>query len=193
LVFDYTARGAVPRAKVPVFVHSAASDTVFSVTSDSAGRYAVSGVPGTAIWVTPDIRSGYYAPCPSGWSGIRSDVEFDLHVVAATLLSTTGRPANMPVNSSIWVSGVVFESTADGKRPVAGATVHLGRASPHSHSGTTTLTDSAGRYLMCPSIPSHGSDISVEVEVERDGFLPASKTAVLGWDWSGLDIQLVRK
>jgi hypothetical protein len=153
----------------------------------------VSGVPGRTIWITSDTRSGYYAPCPSGWSLIDRDREFDLHVIAAQLLSTTGVPDNFRWESSLWVSGVVFEGTSAGRRPVAGATINLDHGGFSPHSGSTTLSDSAGRYLVCPSIPSHGTDVVVDVVAERDGYVPATLKAVLGWDYSGFDIQLVRK
>jgi hypothetical protein len=155
------------------------------------GRYSVSGVPAGAISIAPAGASGYYAPCPAG-DFVGSDRVFDVHVVSATLLSTTGAPADTPQLGTIWVSGVVFERTPEGRQPIAGASVNLAGDGSDPRIGSTTLTDAAGRYLVCPPIPSTGTDQSASLHVSREGYRRASGSVSLGWDFTGVDIELSR-
>ncbi len=73
----------------------------------------------------------------------------DVYVVSTALLSTTGVPASMPVVQPT-LSGLVFERTPEGIRPIAGATV-VGDFSGGNGWGpsATTISDGAGRYLLC--------------------------------------------
>ena len=197
VVFDHTSKGPIPRANVPLLVRAgqpAGQSVVFmEVRSDAVGRYSVSGVPAGTISIAATGGSGYFAPCPSGWGVVQSDRVFDVHVVSAALLSTTGAPADMPRLGGIWVSGVVFEHTPQGRQPIAGAMVNLDGDGADPRIGSTTLTDAAGRYLVCPSIPSHGSDTYASVLVTLEGYRPASRSALLGWDDAGVDIELSRR
>jgi len=192
LVFDHTSTGPVPRANVPLLVRAWQSNVFMEVTSDATGRYSLSGVPAGAISIAPAGGSGYYAPCPAGWDVVRSDRVFDVHVVSATLLSTSGAPADTPQLGSIWVSGLVFESTPQGRQPIAGATVNLAGDGSDPRVGSTTLTDAAGRYLVCPPLPSTGTDTYASVRVSREGYRPATRSAFLGWDYTGVDVELSR-
>jgi hypothetical protein len=192
VVFDYTSDGARPRANVPLVVRTGYLNVFMEVTSDAMGRYSLSGVPVGAISIAPAGGSGYYAPCPAGSDVVQSDRVFDVHIVSATLLSATGAPAEMPRVGAIWVSGVVFERTPQGRQPIAGATVALEGDSSDSRIGSTTLTDAAGRYLVCPPLPSTGTDTYGSLRVSRQGYRPASGSAFLGWDYTGVDIELSR-
>jgi hypothetical protein len=193
VVFDHTSVGALPRANVPLLVRAGGGKFFLEmkVTSDSMGRYSLSGVPVGPISIAPAAGSGYYAPCPAG-GDLRWAFGSDVHVVSATLLSTAGAPVDMHPNGSIWVSGVVFEHTPQGRQPIAGATVNLWGDDSDTRIGSTTLTDAAGRYLVCPPIPSTGTDQIAPLRVSREGYRPASGSAYLGWDYTGVDIQLSR-
>jgi len=191
-VIDHTTNGPVARANVPLLVRAWASKAFMAVTSDAAGRYSLSGVAPGAISIAAAVGSGYYAPCPSGSDVVRTDRAFDVHVVSAALLSTAGAPDHTPQSGGIWVSGVVFEVTQKGRQPVAGATVTLEGDSSDPRVGSTTLTDAAGRYLVCPPVPSTGTDTYGSLRVSRDGYQSASRSAFLGWDYTGVDIELAR-
>lgn len=192
VVFDHTSNGTRPGANIRLVVHAWTTNghTFQEVTSDQTGRYSLSGVPAGAISIAAALGSGYYAPCPSGWDVVRSDRVFDVHVATATQLSTTG--ADIPTSGSIWVSGVVFERTANGIQPVAGATVNLAGENSDSRIGSNTVTDAAGRYLVCPPLPGTGTDQSAPLRVSRDGYRTATANAFLGWDYAGFDIELSR-
>lgn len=198
VVFDHTSNGPVPRANIPLRVrvypsswHAPPGFVSMAVTSDGLGRYALSGVPAGSISIAPASGSGYYAPCPSGWGVVQSDRVFDVHVVSATLLSSAGMPADIPLGG-ISVSGVVFEETPQGRRPVSGANVNLSDEVADPQAGSITLTDAAGRYLMCPPVPSRGSDTHWWVRINLEGFRPASRVFLLGWEYAGIDVELSR-
>jgi hypothetical protein len=193
VVFDHTSGGARPGANVPLLVHvwGVGSESFMGVTSDVTGRYWLSGVPAGSISIAATVGSGYYAPCPAGWDIVRSDFVFDVHVVSATLLSTAGVPAGMPPSGAIWVSGVVFERTPQGRQPIAGATVNLFGDGSDPRTGSTTLTDAAGRYRVCPPIPGTGTDTRAPLRVSREGYRPVSAFPLLGWE-DGVDIELSR-
>lgn len=192
---EHTANGLRPLPDVSLLVRTFPS--FMQVISDATGRYSLSGVTnGTRVSIAPAPGSGYYAPCPSGSSrGITSDTHLDVHVVSAELLATAGAPSTMPRLESIWVSGTAFERTPQGIRPIAGAAVHLADVGPLEDASdprfsSNTLTDAAGRYLLCPPIPGTGTDTYAMVSVQREGYQPAGRAAFLGWDYDGFDIEL---
>jgi hypothetical protein len=190
---EHTAEGSRPLPNVPLLVRTGFSPYVFlQVTSDATGRYSLSEVPSGAVSIAPAPGSGYYTPCPAGFDVVRSNTTFDVHIVSAALLSTAGIPASVPRLGSIWVSGAVFESTAQGSRPIAGASVNLEGDDVDPRLGSTTLTDAAGRYLVCPPLPGTGTDTYGLVRARREGYRPASRKAFLGWDYTGIDIELIR-
>lgn len=190
IVFDHTSEGPRPAANLPLIVRTGGG--LAATTTDESGRYSVVGFPGP-VSIAPAPGSGYYAPCPAGWDYVDSSSRFEVHVVSATLLSTSGAPSDMPLNSSIWVSGIVFEKTAEGRRPVAGAAVHMDGDGTDLRMGSHTLTNAEGRYLLCPMLPSTGTDMRTTLIATREGYAAASATAFLGWDYDGVDIMLRRE
>jgi len=160
------------------------------VTSDANGRYQISGVPRSAVTIEPSIKSDYRAPCPAGSDVLNGNTTFDVNVVSKTLLSTVGAPQSMPT-SSIWFSGVVFETTPEGKRPIAGATVNL-ESTVGESAFATTLTNSAGQYLICTAPPGVGTDQVMWLDVQRDAYAPGGRMVFGGWDYTEADVQLIR-
>jgi hypothetical protein len=195
-VFEYTAAGPRPLPNVSLLVHPYPLEQGFlKATSDAAGRYSVSGIrSGIAVSIAPELGSGYYAPCPNGSDTITSDRTIDVHVVSAAVVSTAGAPSTVPRLGSIWVSGTVMERTPNGMRPISGASVNLaGNDENDPRLGSNTLTDAMGRYLLCPAIPGTGTDTYAMIRVQRDGYQPALRAAFLGWDYDGIDVELVPK
>ena len=116
-----------------------------------------------------------------------------------------------PLDTAVTLDGIVLETSPDGIRPVAGATVELfigDSKSAASGSGAVpsrrTVTNDAGRYLVCfPQEPLNGSGLTepgqtFEVRARKDGYLPASTSFQYGyskWDYGGmsLNLELVRQ
>jgi hypothetical protein len=194
VAFEYTSSGRRPIAGVPLRIHlwSTASGGIFlDVTTDANGRYVASGVGAGAVSIAPALNSGYFAPCPSGTDVLAGDATFDVHIVSAALLSAAGAPPSLPT-TTIYVSGTVYEVTTDGSRPVAGASVELGQ-SANDVSYSTTLTSASGRYLVCTTPPGVGTDQYMRLGVSKDGYVPGSLQVFGGWDYTGADVQLIRK
>ena len=193
VVYEHTGNGQLPRHNVKLRVHVYASNAFIDVTSDELGRYALSGVAAGAVSISAAAGSGYYAPCPAGSDVFPSTRQFDVHVVSATRLLDAGTPTDFPF-ASIWVSGVVYERTDQGRKTIAGATVTLGESdATDPRLGSTTLSDATGYYRVCPQIPSTGTDTYGTIRVSREGYETAISRAFLGWDYEGVDIELVRK
>ena len=165
VVLDYTSAVPRPQSGVPLLVRSWRSPgALLEVTSDDNGRYIISGVPRGAVTIQPSVKSDYRAPCPPGTDVLSGNATFDVHVVSTKLLSTSGAPASMP-RTAIWFSGAVFETTSEGRRPIAGATVNLAGDNSDQFVYATTLTDSRGQYLVCTAPPGVGTDQLMWVQV----------------------------
>jgi len=191
-VFEHTATGTRPGAFVPLVLRSWGRSPVFaSVISDANGHYETGGLPGNgdAISIAPPFDSDYRAPCPSGTSGLNSDGAFDVHVVSTTLLASAGAPESLPRGVVIF-AGVVFEYSSDGRAsPIAGAAVDLtAKSDPTVES--STLTDHAGRYFVCPIPPGAGADQAGWLRATHEAFQPAAQE---GFPDTWTDIVLVRK
>ncbi|HYN05756.1 MAG TPA: hypothetical protein VES67_00055 [Vicinamibacterales bacterium] len=96
------------------------------------------------------------------------------------------------------------ESTPAGTQPVSGAIVELFRGErPPSETAPIalreTITDAAGRYLLCFPQPAGGSGLTEpdeeawEVRARKDGYQVVSKSFRFGysvWDYGGLRVSL---
>lgn len=148
-------------------------------------------------------------------------------VVLAACLNGCGesapiRPASIPtpipsgggipicagaLDTAVTLDGIVSETSADGVRPVAGATVELfiGDSRPTATSANPaparqSVTNDAGRYLLCfPQEALDGSGLTpsgqtFEVVARKDGYLSAAKSFQYGyskWDYGGMSVNLV--
>jgi hypothetical protein len=190
MVFDHTSTGRRALAALPLRIRIFSSDTYLNVTSDANGRFTVSGVPAGAVTIAPAADAGYIAPCPAGTDVLKRDATFDVHVVATALLSSAGAPESFPV-TGLWVSGVVFETTSEGKQPVAGASVELAEAE-NGVVFSSTVTNALGHYLVCTAPPGVGTDQVAWIGVRKDRYLPSGRPVTPGFDWSA-NVELVRK
>lgn len=178
LVVEHALTGAQPLPGVRLRVRIAGA--FLETTSDGTGHYEVSGIPvRSAIVIAPSSESGYRAPCPNGHDVLIGNATFDVHVVSAALLSTTGVPTSLP-RTSIWVAGVVVEQTSGGVRPIAGAAVDLASDDSDASVNSSTLTDAEGRYLLCTSPPGVGTDQLAWVRVRKNGYRLASRSVLMG-------------
>jgi hypothetical protein len=105
------------------------------------------------------------------------------------------------LDTAVTLDGIVLETSPNGIRPVARATVELFIGEALSRQ---TVTNDAGRYLVCfPQEPLNGSGLTepgqtFEVRARKDGYLPASTSFQYGyskWDYGGmsLNLELVRQ
>ena len=149
VVYASTAEGLRPLADAPLVVSvEYQSPMPTRTTSDSQGRYRISGLTRNSIKVVIE-KEGYRQPCRAAVT-LTSDSVLDIYVVSDARVVQTGPPASMPITQPVLI-GFVFERTLSGVKPVAGVQVAvdyslgLGGWEPSA----TTLTDAAGRYLLC--------------------------------------------
>jgi len=112
-------------------------------------------------------------------------VSLDLRLTSIAHLSTAQRLSGAGYRT---VSGMVFESTAAGRRPVAGAAVSAySEALYYADAVAFTRSDAAGRYWLC----GLSQDRIPYLVAERQGFTFSNVTVESGTD-TILDIQIRR-
>jgi hypothetical protein len=115
-------------------------------TTDSAGRYVLTNVPDGARVLVDTYKSEYVQQCAAPPIQIFADASIDLELIARNNIIVTPQSiASKPGFRTI--TGVIYENTEDGRRPVAGAFVDY---EPVMDSpAATTYSDASGRYLLC--------------------------------------------
>ena len=155
VVWEYARDGLRPLANGAIFgwVESGSSGrTTGRIPLDAAGQYRLevpAEVTRVRLHVAQDYQPCAYTLTPS------ADLRQDLHIV--TQPSQLG--ANIPrplAGTPSTLSGVVYELTVEGRRPVGGATVELDGLHGLGLVVARTLTDAEGRYVLC-GVPSRES------------------------------------
>lgn len=146
-VYEATSTGRRPLAGVPLDVSLEYQQRTPRVTSDSAGRYSVSIGSAESHKVAAELE-GYSQPCRASVA-LTADGVLDVYVVANSLLERVAIPPSLPVVQPT-LTGRVFERTTSGLRPVSGAKVYMDFSAGFGIApSANTVTDSAGRYLLC--------------------------------------------
>ena len=114
--------------------------------SGADGRYELSSLPENSMVIPGASKEGYAQPCAAPPMRMSADVEVDIELVPRTLVITSPESViNSPGFRSI--SGVIYEATSGGRRPVVDAFVDY---EPYMDvPAATTYSDSNGRYLLC--------------------------------------------
>ena len=158
-----------------------ASPLTVEVTSDADGRYEATGFPSRAqITVS---HAGYRAPCPLYTVLVlNSNSILNLEVVSDATLASTGIPQSLPTNFPLTISGTVSETVPAGGGPVGGVALELFYGLPASESDralASTLSDAAGRYLVCVPPPG-GTDQMFSIRARKNGYQPATQLVQVG-------------
>jgi hypothetical protein len=164
-VFEVTSDSVRPLAGAEVVAaHGYSTSSASHGVSGSGGRYELTGLPDLGGGRSPlqslvAWKEGYSQPCRptiDDWLAAEVD-DVNVYLVANEILATIGVPSLLPLSEPV-VSGTVFERSASGGDPVAGANVSVDfsryywRRHGAFHlpgSGPFTVTDSAGRYTLC--------------------------------------------
>jgi hypothetical protein len=148
VVYESTPEGLRPLADAPLEVSVEYPPMPTSTTSDSQGRYRISGLTRANLKVVIQ-KEGYSQPCRAAVT-LTSDSVLDIYVVSDARVVQTGPPASMPITQPVLI-GFVFERTVSGVKPVARARVAVDFSGGFGgwEPSATTLTDAAGRYLLC--------------------------------------------
>jgi hypothetical protein len=120
--------------------------------TDAAGRYQLTGLPAQVkVWLQT-WKDGYVQQCAAPQVTLQGDTNVDAQLVPKATLSASTVQA--PAAGFRSISGVIFEVTAAGKHPVAGAFVDFEPLMDFP--AAITLSDAAGRYLLC-GVPDGGT------------------------------------
>jgi hypothetical protein len=115
--------------------------------TDGSGRYKLAALPAGAIVWLQAWKDGYIQQCASPAVTMQGDTTVDVQLVSKANVSASSASVPAPAVGFRSVSGVVFETTDAGKRPVAGAFVDYEPIMDFP--AALTFTDSSGRYLLC--------------------------------------------
>jgi len=121
-----------------------------SVLSDSEGRYVVGEVPhqhSVVLKAEFPYATGRLQPCAAALT-MDADARLDVELVASPRTPRT-------IQGSPTISGVVYETSAEGRRPLAGADVgYEAGCWTGEFPSAWTKTDLNGRYELCrlPSV-----------------------------------------
>jgi hypothetical protein len=152
--------------------------------SDDLGLFEAPDLPDSHVSV--DARKeGYMQPC-AVTSDVRGDVSVRVELMPTSAFDVVSAPRpQLAVEPS--VSGVVFETTATGRQPVAGAVVWLEETMGITYANT--LSDRSGGYFVCNvgSLPT-----AAWLTVRKDGFETHSVGPVNSSEAAVVDIELMR-
>lgn len=153
--------------------------------SDSAGRYAVSGLPSLGpVWVSTAQTWGdafgapYVHQCVTTVT-IESDATLDMTISSTSDLVALNASTGPAPPDSRTVSGTVFEITSNGRQPVRNVWVGW-EASVMDGTVAETRTDVAGHYRVCglprdritlSAAPAYGNVIYASVDAGSDAIV----------------------
>jgi hypothetical protein len=109
--------------------------------TDRSGRYTANVRPGSLVFAYARDVSGPWQPCLAS-AVVGKDTTIDVHVVPA------GRSLEPPAAASPMITGVVYERTSEGRKPLPGVAVWL-EAGLNSYLVAVAQTDDAGRFFLC--------------------------------------------
>jgi hypothetical protein len=153
VVYESTSGGRRPLAGAGIDVSPEDQQWSPETTTDADGHYEVSSAamhpdPGSGLPVNLKViatKAGYSQPCRAPMASATNGV-LDIDLVSDEVLSTTGVPSSMPIAQPT-LSGLVFEQTPQGPRPIPAAWV--GISTWGDHDSAATRSDATGRYLLC--------------------------------------------
>jgi hypothetical protein len=124
------------------------------VATDGTGRYRAHDIPSSYVTVRA-WKSGYVQPCAVTLEVLReSQVDVELAAVA-NLVSTN--PPQLAMTGPVF-AGIVFETTAAGRRPIAG--VSIVADVPLERFIADTVSDLTGHFALC-NLPVSGGTLYV--------------------------------
>ena len=138
---------------VALFVREAGVRTTYrDVMTDGNGRYSAEVPANSRVFATV---WGRLQPCVASVT-VDKDATLDLQLFPA------GTPVSLSSPAGPTISGVVYEKTPNGRRPLRGATAWLD-ISVEAYVANT-VTDDVGRFVLC------GVTSQVRMDVFADGF-----------------------
>ena len=169
-VYESKRDGRRPVAGVPLDISVDYQSRSPRTTTDAEGRYRFTGSSSEKLNVRVE-KEGYSQPCRSAVP-LTADTVMDVYVVADATLFVNGVPASMPVIQPT-LSGTVFERAAEGVRPLQGVKLTADFSAGLGWGpSAATVTDAAGRYLLCGVDGVMGLDLGSSARGNRTAPCP---------------------
>jgi hypothetical protein len=145
-VWLYTENGAVPSfgGQVSGWVEHNHGAYSSSAEISATGRYELRVATDTT-WVS--LAGPGFQPCAVAFSP-KGNSTADINLVVDPLGLVANLPPGLMLNAPT-LSGTVYEQTPSGRRPIGGARVGLDGLNGDGVVIANTLTDAAGRYVLC--------------------------------------------
>ena len=147
-VFERTSGRPIEGARVYVWPLSNPTGGLGGFNSDASGRFRIPSLPADlgAVWVTAGL-GGYRQQCVAMATLGSDDATADVALVSRENLAAAN--AQVPtIPGTRRVSGVVYEVTESGRRPIEAAGVGWD-ASELDSVVADTWSDAAGHYVLC--------------------------------------------
>ncbi len=109
--------------------------------TDDNGRFTARVPPNRRVFAYARDTSGPLQPCLAS-AVVDKDTTIDVEVAPA------GRAPTPPAAASPMITGFVYETTSQGRKPLAGVVTWL-EAGLSSYLVAVTQTDEAGRFFLC--------------------------------------------
>jgi hypothetical protein len=195
VVVEYTSSGVrpLPGAFVNTWIDLGSSGYSYwykhgQVVADAAGRYQLSDLPSSSVWLQAWIgtRGDYVQQCAAPMVRVSGAVTADIQLVSKANLFALSSSPPTPAPGTRFVSGMVFKDGVSGREPVVGAFVAFEPYESIETIAADTVTDAAGRYLLC-GLPEE-RPVSIGACVQPcDGL---TRVSVPPGQSTGADIQL---
>ena len=151
--------------------------------TDPNGRYLLANLPDGASVTLQVWKEGYVQQCAAPTFKAAGDTMIDLRVVSKALVSADPASVSPPAAGFRKITGVVYENSSDGKRPLAGAFVDFEPF--EDFPAALTLTDPQGRYLLCGIPEGTPAKLGASVNINRIAYV-----IVAPFQTTGVDIEI---
>jgi hypothetical protein len=153
------------------------SDATFEAQTDAAGRFQLTLLPQTTLWLTTS-KDGYVQQCAASPVTVNEDTTLDVQLVSRERLSASTADTHPAVGRRS-VSGVIYKITDAGRQPVAGAFVDW---EPFwEFSAAFTYSDAQGRYSLC-GVPDASTGAIVASSEKRAAWVALASGQSIGID-----------
>ena len=170
-------------AKVAAWVEmSTRSGGLPAVVADVNGHYVVRAEIGSRVKVM--LAERVHQPC-AATVVVSGDVVQDVHAVGDPRQLGANLPSQLRSQSPT-LFGVVFEDTPEGRQGVSDVRVAWDSSGGGDIEFATTLTDSAGQYMLC----ALDRNPPASILVFKPGYRLSGKPVVLTGDATTFDIQI---
>lgn len=154
--------------------------------SGTDGRYQVSLLPSEHIQVSAaGLDKGYVQPCAVTFD-MNGDVVRDIELVSKATLNSPTPPRPITAHGPA-LTGTVYEMTATGRQPVAGAFIWVDGLGHLGLVVAQTMTDLNGRYFLC-DLPA-----GAVYDIYKDGFIPKPFEAIDTSQSTTFDFEIERE